>query len=432
MSSRFINPCIGLAALVLQQGCLFTATESVPSGARSVGLSDFNSSSTVAAGHVLQVPTEVTAAPKVVTTTEATEVGDTEVSVTRREIIVDQPGIGAEGADLGPIELDETIKVGVRWPVDGLVGQINGRPVFAAEFFMPIEDRLIRIAADAGPSESQRAIINLVHERWMTFVNSELVIAEAESGMNIQMQQGLFAWLTDLEEEVTAQRGGTRFGAEQSLMEDTGLTMEEFIEQQRKLGLAGQLIRKKVEPRAIVSWRDIEQVYQTDIDLYVPPSQVVIGRILLLNRRDAERIEEVKAAFADGRSFQKVATEMGVKDDGEWRTFTLTDNNLQGLADLKQEVREALIGLKIDQATVPIEGRTSTTWYSVLGFIEPPSRSIFDAGVQLSIRGQLEAIRYSDEERKYLDSLRRRWVNDEIKKMELRLIDIALRRYWQG
>ena len=77
MSSRFINPCIGLAALVLQQGCLFTATESVPSGARSVGLSDFNSSSTVAAGHVLQVPTEVTAAPKVVTTTEATTVTTT-------------------------------------------------------------------------------------------------------------------------------------------------------------------------------------------------------------------------------------------------------------------------------------------------------------------------------------------------------------------
>ena len=432
MSSRLITFCIGFPALIVLQGCLFTATESVPSGARSVGLSDFNSNSSVAAGHVLNVPEEVVSGPEVVTRTEGTMIGDTEVSVTRKEIIVDQPGIGAEGADLGPIEFDETIKVGVRWPVDGLVGQINGRPVFAAEFFMPIEDRLIRMAADAGPVESQRAIISLVHERWMTFVNSELVIAEAESGMDIQMQQGLFAWLSDLEQEVTAQRGGTRFGAEQSLMEDTGLTMEEFLEQQRKLGLAGQLIRKKVEPRAIVSWRDIEQVYQADIDLYVPPSRVVMGRIILLNRRDAERIEQVKSAFAQGRSFREVAAEIGVKDDGEWRTFTLTDENLEGLADLKQEVREALVGLRLDQATVPIEGRTSTAWYSVLGFIEPPARSIFDPGVQLSIRGQLEALRYDDEERKYLESLRRRWVNDEIQKMELRLIDIALRRYWQG
>ena len=41
-----------------------------------------------------------------------------------------------------------------------LVGQINGRPVFAAEFFLPIEDRLIRLAADSNPAESQRAIIS--------------------------------------------------------------------------------------------------------------------------------------------------------------------------------------------------------------------------------------------------------------------------------
>ena len=261
------------------------------------------------------------ASPEVVTTTEGTEIGDTEVAVTRREIIVDQPGVGAEGADLGPIEFDETIKVGVRWPVDGLVGQINGRPVFAAEFFLPIEDRLIRLASDAGPEGAQRAIISLVHERWMTFVNSELVIAEAESGLNMQMQQGLFAWLTNLEEEVTAQRGGTRFGAEQSLMDDTGMTMEEFIEQQRKLGLAGQLIRKKVEPRAIVSWRDIEQIYRAEYDIFNPPSQVVIGRILMLNRRDAERIEQVKSAFAGGANVHGGCP--GIRDQGRRRLANL-------------------------------------------------------------------------------------------------------------
>ena len=432
MPARFFT-LLGLSsALGLLPGCLFTPTESVPLGARQVQLEDFTTSSSVPQGNVLQVPKEVIGSPEVVTTTEETEIGDTEVSVTRREIIVDEPGVGAEGADLGPIEFDETIKVGVRWPVDGLVGQINGRPVFAAEFFLPIEDRLIRIAADAGPEGSQRAIISLVHERWMTFVNSELVIAEAESGLNMQMQQGLFAWLTNLEEEVTAQRGGTRFGAEQSLMDDTGMTMSEFIEQQRKLGLAGQLIRKKVEPRAIVSWRDIQQIYRAEYDIYNPPSQVVIGRILMLNRRDADRIEEVKSAFEAGRSFAEVAKEFEVKDDGEWRTFTLSDGNLDSLNDLKKEVREALIGLEVDQATIPIEGRTSTTWYSVLGFIVPPSRTIFEPGVQLTIRNRLESIRYDDEERKYLDSLRRRWVNDEIKKMELRLIDIALRRYWQN
>ena len=104
---------------------------------------------------------------------------------------------------------------------------------------------------------------------------------------------------------------------------------------------------------------------------------------------------------------------------------------MDSLADLKTEVRDALRDLDVNQATIPIEGRTSTTWYSILGFIVPPSRTIFEPGVQLGIRNRLESMRYDDEERKYLDSLRRRWVNDEIKKMELLLIDIALRRYWQ-
>ena len=162
MPARFLT-ILGLSsALGVLPGCLFTPTESVPQGARQVQLEDFTTRSSVPQGNVLQVPQEVLASPEVVTTTEETEIGDTEVSVTRREIIVDEPGVGAEGADLGAVEFDETIKVGVRWPVDGLVGQINGRPVFAAEFFLPIEDRLIRIAADAGPEGSQRAIISLV------------------------------------------------------------------------------------------------------------------------------------------------------------------------------------------------------------------------------------------------------------------------------
>ena len=160
-----------------------------------------------------------------------------------------------------------------------------------------------------------------------------------------------------------AQRGGTA-GAK-SLMDETGMTMEEFLDQQRKLGLAGQLIRKRVQPRAIVSWRDIEQSYRADIDVYMPPGQVVIGRILLLNRRDADKIARVKQAFAEGRSLQDVAVELGIKDDGEWRTFTLDNRDVSDLSDLKQEVRDGLKGLEVGMPTAAIEGRTSTSWYCV-------------------------------------------------------------------
>ena len=48
------------------------------------------------------------------------------------------------------------------------------------------------------------------------------------------------------------------------------------------------------------------------------------------------------------------------------------------------------------------------------------------------LRNQIGSMRYGQQEARYLDSLRRRWVNDDIMKMEVRLVELALRRYWQG
>ena len=48
------------------------------------------------------------------------------------------------------------------------------------------------------------------------------------------------------------------------------------------------------------------------------------------------------------------------------------------------------------------------------------------------IRNRLESFAYDTEESNYLNSLRRRWVNDDIRKMEIKLMQLALRRYWQN
>ena len=416
---------------VLLGGC-FAGSESIPEDSRNVALKDFTTRSTVDGALVLGVPAEVTAMPITVTKTKTAEIGDSTVTETTQEIIASAPGIGPEVAPMGDIEFDERVKVGRPWPIDGLVGQINGRPVFAAEFFVPIEDRLFNIGRQGTPDQTRTAILEIVRQRFSQFVNSELVIAEAESDMTPQMQEGLFGWLTNLKEEVTAQRGGTSFGAEQSLLDETGMNMEEYIEQQRKLGLAGQLLRQKVEPRAIVSWRDVEQAYQAEISKYQPPRKITIGRILLLNSRDGMQIESTRQAFSNGDAFSTVARELGVKDDGLWRTFTLEEGSISGITDLAQNVRDALEDVRIDEPTSAIEGRSSTAWYSILAYETPPSRSIFDSDVQLMIRNRLESFAYDTEESNYLNSLRRRWVNDDIRKMEIKLMQLALRRYWQN
>ena len=420
-----------ICLISLSAGCS-TPTESIPPGARTVRLEDFTKRSDVTGSHVVEMPASVTAPPTLVEETRSVVIGDTTVTETVDRIESVAPDGTMSSVIDGPIEFDETVRPGVLWPVDGLVGQINGRPVFAAEFFLPIQDRLAQLGLEQDLVTSRRAIIQIVRERFMAYVNSELIIAEAESELTPEMQQGIFGWLGMMEEEVTAQRGGTRFEAEQSIMAETGMTLEEFLQQQRNLGLAGQLLRKRVEPRAIVSWRDIEQEYRARIDEFRPAGSVIIGRILLLNSRDSEKIATVTKAFENGSSFAEVAAEIGLEDGGRWRTFELGEDGIAGIEGLRTNIRESLVGLPVNAPSPMIEGRTSSSWYAVLGFDTPPSRSIFDPDVQLMLRNQISSLRYSQQEARYLDSLRRRWVNDDIRSMEIQLVELALRRYWQG
>ena len=426
----FARTLLVLCSTTLLAGC-FRPTEAVPTGARTVELRDFTTRSDVEGSHVIELPESVTAPPETVQEVVSTEIGDTRISEQVDRVVERAPDGAVTSSMAGPLVFEESVRPGVPWPVDGLIGQINGRPVFAAEFFLPIQDRLAQIGAQGDPAGTRQGIIQLVRERFSVYVNSELIIAEAESELSPEMQQGIFAWLGVMEEEVTAQRGGTRFAAEQSIMDETGLTMEEFLQQQKNLGLASQLLRKRVEPRAIVSWRDIEQNYRARYEEFNPPGSVAIGRILLLKSRDGEKIEQVKASFSEGATFTEVARGLEAPDDGFWMDFVLKGGAITTAEDLRSAIREALQGHDIDEPTEAIDGRTSVSWYAILGYDAPPMRSIFDADVQLGIRNKLVSVRYDQQEQNYLDSLRRRWVNDDIRKMEVRLVELALRRYWQ-
>ena len=154
--------------------------------------------------------------------------------------------------------------VGDRYTIDGLVGQINGRPIYADEFLIPIADRIMRIASDPNiPRPTAIAEVEkLVALRFNDVVDSELIVAEAESSLSPEMQQGIFGWLQSIQEQTIAERGGTRATAEASIGEEFQISLDEFLEERRTVALAMNLLRKRIEPRAIVSWRDVEQEYR--------------------------------------------------------------------------------------------------------------------------------------------------------------------------
>ena len=196
------------------------------------------------------------------------------------------------------------------WPVESLVGQVNGRPIYAEEFFEPIEDQLRVIAAGADRAQARRTLEAFVAQRFKAAVDSELVVAEAESKLSPEQQAGLFAWLRSLQEETIAQRGGIRAAAEESLQEEEGGSIEDFLRITRDTQLARRLLNERIEPRAIVSWRDVEQEYERRRGEFNPRPQIRIGRVRLSVETDAAAIERVKALVAEGKDFASIASEI--------------------------------------------------------------------------------------------------------------------------
>ena len=84
------------------------------------------------------------------TTVQVDASGNASTSVTRT---LRAPG--AAPADDGTKPAGSAIVNGV-WPVDALIGQVNGKPLYANEFLIPREDRL-RSIARATPGDREKA-----------------------------------------------------------------------------------------------------------------------------------------------------------------------------------------------------------------------------------------------------------------------------------
>ena len=259
-------------------------------------------------------------------------------------------------------------------------------------------------------------------------MNSELIIAEAESRLSPEQQQGVLAWLSSMQEDMITSRGGTRDSATNSLEDEFGLTLEEFVAQRRSVALAQDLLRKRVQPRAIVSWRDVEQAYRRDYAAYNPPANARIGRIRLHRQRQADEVVEATRLFESGEGFATVCERLEIPDDGAWLDIELPAEGIQGTS-LAAAVKSRLDPDEPGSVTTPLEQGPFISWFTVLGVEQPPGRSIYDPNVQLALENELSSLRLGQEQARYLESLKDRWVAGDINQMRDRLILIARSRY---
>jgi hypothetical protein len=436
-SRREFPGLLALGAAALAGGCAGNdLARNADEPPRELLVSDFRQPRAGLAPDVIELPPDTYLPPptlrRFIGVESDGEIEEMEVT----EESVPEPGGASEVRQVGPVEVTSSAEVGRAWPVEGLVGQINGRPVFADEFLQPLESRLKEFAAMPDRIQGRMGFLRLIGERFDAFVDNELVISESESQLSEGQRQGLFAWLRSMQETEIAERGGNRAAAEESLREDLGMSIDEFLAQRKDEALAATLLQRKVKPRTIVAWRDLEREYRRRANEFAPPPTVLIGRIRLDAAADAAKVAKVRELAAAGRTMVEIAGEIGLTPESlVWQTYQLPPGvDLEpGIETfpLADAVKERLRGLPVGKPSEPIEQRGFAVWLAILGVDAPEAKSIYDPEVQLFLRSVVSGERAGVERFRYIRSLRSRWVTDDIDEIEGRLVQIALDRYWR-
>ena len=352
---------------------------------------------------------------------------------------IDDAGSNApalESADVGaPLIGDgRIIEPGDEIIADSLVGQINGRPIFANQFFGPIDAKLRALREQMPTIQFEQRLDQEIAFRLRDIVQSELLLSQAESRLSGEQQQGLFAWLEEQRKLVESRGGGERESAEANLRQQygEGVTIEDVVDDRKNRALVSMMYEQEIAPRVSVSWRDIEREYEASYDLYNPPGRARIARIWLDTERQADVIAMVERELASGSAFEEIMNEVGSAASSEWHDVPA--GGFGEIPDFIDLYQEQLATLSIGETSEPFEhtlrsGSKRLVWLHIAEEERKPGRSIYDPEVQLELRQKIEAEQRAIETDRYFREQLAEGISADIASVGLRLAEIGRSRY---
>lgn len=332
----------------------------------------------------------------------------------------------ADGAGFGPSLFagDPSLAVSRPTLVNSKVGDINGLPIFADEFLEPLSGQLEAEARRLSRREWILFANDLIESELNELLLDELLRAEALARLTPEQQTGFRGFLETIRRDLLSQNYGSRQIAERRLQERAGISEEEFIEQQRQTSLIQATLRDQIGKRVSVSWRDIEQRYERDIDRF-RPDPAAAYRIIRVRDED---VSEVTERLAAGEPYELVAS-------GAYNTFEPDSAGLRIVqfegpraeADLfGGPLNEIAQGLGDGEVSEPVKIGSSTYWMKLEGVSEEIV-SLYDA--QLQIAAQIEGERTYEELNRFLGRMVERADIGSIADIQRRLLFIAGSRY---
>ncbi len=312
--------------------------------------------------------------------------------------------------------------------VDAKVGDINGHPIYVSSFFEPIEDRLIAIGKDMELGRWRQEAGEIINSRLNSIIYDELLRAETIAALTPQQRVGLQSFLKDFRSNVLSENLGSAQLANRRYLEEQGITLDEALRQQELDTLVGLTLYQEINRRINISWRDIKQRYERDIDRYQPDPTITLQVIRVLEP-EGELVDSITERLNSGEDFGEIAA-------SQTNTF---NRDTQGILEVQLDgeftetaffqidvLNEAVHSLSLGEWTGPVSLGNANFWILYADRVQD-SRTLYEA--QLEIHRELTQERRAEERKAYLSDLIERARVSSAEEILYRLLFIAERQY---
>ena len=319
--------------------------------------------------------------------------------------------------------------------VDAMIGQINGKPVYASRFLAPL-DGVLRAKADEAKSPQAWATEarNIIAKQLANEIEDELLLAESRAALSPEQRQGLVFFVQQIRDNLAAQNSGSEARAEEAALAQEGLTLDQKVREEQNKALIRSLVERSVRPRVNVSWRDVQRQYERDFRVFNPLPTANL-RMIFVPTKNVEGVQKIREAIAAGTPFAALAA-------AEPNTFARGDSGLLApprsfeppLANAKvfddPILNQNAQKLSPGQVTEPFELGQNTVWIKLDTINETPSRSLEQ--VQLEIQSALRNQKFNQELQRFYNRILERGSRTSEDEMLRSLLLIAAERYLIG
>ncbi len=312
--------------------------------------------------------------------------------------------------------------------IETMIGQINGRPVYASDFFAPMDSRLRAELSKRAPAEWMRYMREQVWNALRDRVRDELLLAEFQASLTPEQKLGVLAFAETLRSGLIRENLGSSELANRRYLEEEGLTLEDKIRLERDKELIRAQIRKVIGDRAYVAWREVVLAYEREEEFFRPPARATF-RIVQVPTGDVDRLERVKTALASGESVEAVARRESAFNASDGGLVQVTAPGVWEEASVfaADELNVAARGLSAGMTSEPFEWSGSMVWLHLETLDRPPAKSLYEA--QGEVYDVLRRAQVSKEEARYFDQILSRASVSDLNKMRADLEAIAVERY---